>query len=371
MEQDMTKIPGKTDKNPLRFSNPEEFRDFIEYKNTLNYRDGDWVEYTPKLARWVLDNLNPENRPTNKAHIEKIALEMTNGMYFKTNHGIGYDALARLIDGQHRLKAILESNTTQTMFVVCGIKPQAYSAIDQNITKRLAHAYIRHTNEFRAWAPHIKEIQEPLPPSIFAGTLNSVLDHLNRKADAASSGKIAVRNRLYFYLHHMKAFHFAINLRQSLPRSKKDHTSKVACTPHVAACVMEYIAGGDPERIKTFYEDMIYYGPLSRKCRELKKYRQYCLSLKAAPASGRDRSWAFHHFQYFLNLYVNKGKLIIKEKAYPYITPLDEDKNPILDSEGDPIKKLGPVIHEVEFPQEIMDGTFDPETFLKSLKKAT
>jgi hypothetical protein len=90
---------------------------------------------TPKLAtKWL--EANTHNRPLAQQHADFLAREMKAGAWRLTNQGIAFDYNGVLIDGQHRLWAIVLSETSVRMNVTRGLDPEAQDAIDVNIKAR-------------------------------------------------------------------------------------------------------------------------------------------------------------------------------------------------------------------------------------------
>lgn len=78
-------------------------------------------EITPELARVYLQ-FNTGNRNLRKNHVKSLANDMKNGNFEITGQTICFDEDGKLIDGQHRLNAVIESNCTVNMLVVRGLK---------------------------------------------------------------------------------------------------------------------------------------------------------------------------------------------------------------------------------------------------------
>ena len=64
------------------------------------------MEVTPTMAaRWLEGNTH--NRPVNPGHVERLASEMKAGRWRVTHQGVAFSPGGRLLDGQHRLWAIV------------------------------------------------------------------------------------------------------------------------------------------------------------------------------------------------------------------------------------------------------------------------
>lgn len=88
------------------------------------------VEYLQKRA--------PHQRPVRIPHIESLASEMTRGEWDFTGEPIIFDDNGQLIDGQHRLEAILLSGSTLDFVVTRGVSARAYRNIDRGQTRSVA-----------------------------------------------------------------------------------------------------------------------------------------------------------------------------------------------------------------------------------------
>lgn len=71
---------------------------------------------TPKIASDILEH-NTVNRKLNRSAVEQYARDMQNGLWKLGGQGISISSSGRLLDGQHRLHAIIKSNVPVTMLV--------------------------------------------------------------------------------------------------------------------------------------------------------------------------------------------------------------------------------------------------------------
>jgi hypothetical protein len=79
-----------------------------------------WIEITPAQASLWLQN-NPSNRPLRESTVLAYAADMKDGNWVPTHQGICIDENGILIDGQHRLAAIVRSGCTVGMLVTRGL----------------------------------------------------------------------------------------------------------------------------------------------------------------------------------------------------------------------------------------------------------
>lgn len=84
---------------------------------------------TPNMARaWLAKNKN--NRNVRAMLVRAYARDMKAGKWRLTGEAIKFDADGWLLDGQHRLLAIIESGATIQMFVIRGLEPEVKNVID-------------------------------------------------------------------------------------------------------------------------------------------------------------------------------------------------------------------------------------------------
>lgn len=104
-----------------------------------------WELVTPDTARrWLL--ANTENRNKRDKHVAKLAKDMKSGLYQTHHQGVAFDENGILIDGQHRLQAIIISKEAQWMLVTVGLPTEARQYIDGG-AKRTAHDFMPGKNK--------------------------------------------------------------------------------------------------------------------------------------------------------------------------------------------------------------------------------
>lgn len=87
------------------------------------------VLVTPKLAEEIL-NKNEDNRPLRASHVTALAKAMKRGEWKLTHQAIAISPEGRLLDGQHRLWAVIESEVSATMLVARNVPADTYDCLD-------------------------------------------------------------------------------------------------------------------------------------------------------------------------------------------------------------------------------------------------
>lgn len=93
------------------------------------------IAVSPTLAaQWLATNTT-NNRKIIKATVDRYANDMIKGKWQITGEAIKFDRDGKLIDGQHRLSAVVASHKTVKMAVVNGLDPEVLSVIDTGRTR--------------------------------------------------------------------------------------------------------------------------------------------------------------------------------------------------------------------------------------------
>lgn len=87
------------------------------------------ITMTPELASHYLSN-NPSNRPMSPRRVSQFAAMMANGQWALNGETVVISATGRLLDGQHRLAAVVEHGHAVPMLVVTGALDSTFSTID-------------------------------------------------------------------------------------------------------------------------------------------------------------------------------------------------------------------------------------------------
>lgn len=84
---------------------------------------------TPEMALAIL-NKNKNNRKLSQKTVAFYVDQMKRGEWKITGQGISIDINGDLLDGQHRLNAIVESGVTIEMLIITDVSPDAFKVYD-------------------------------------------------------------------------------------------------------------------------------------------------------------------------------------------------------------------------------------------------
>lgn len=98
-----------------------------------------WEVITPEKASEYL-NKNNHNRNLRKSLVAKYARDMAAGNWKVTHQGVAMNCDGTVLDGQHRLAAIIESGISVRMLVTSGIATDAQLVMDDHAKRNNADA---------------------------------------------------------------------------------------------------------------------------------------------------------------------------------------------------------------------------------------
>lgn len=94
---------------------------------------------TPQVATdWL--RANKHNRPVRRGHVNFLASEILKGNWQVNGQSIVISHDEQVLDGQHRLLAVIEAGQQIKSLVVYGIKPEAFKTMDTGAVRTSADA---------------------------------------------------------------------------------------------------------------------------------------------------------------------------------------------------------------------------------------
>jgi len=151
---------------------------------------------TPSQAQLWLD-IPARNRVLNERRVEMYAAMMKRGDWMLTNQGIAFDEQGSLIDGQHRLRAIVRSQCTVDMLVITATPNRSQLVLDQGL-RRQPHDQIGLREGWRVL---------PIHSAVAKAMISSVGGPGSDERRKAVTD-IQLLDR--FYVKHHKAIEFAV-----------------------------------------------------------------------------------------------------------------------------------------------------------------
>lgn len=95
------------------------------------------VKITPKMAAEWLEQYNTHNRDLRQHTVDQISAAIKRGEWRLNNDAITFDSTGRLANGQHRLWAIVDSDTAVECMVLRGVDDDAQLTMDRGGKRNL------------------------------------------------------------------------------------------------------------------------------------------------------------------------------------------------------------------------------------------
>ncbi len=198
------------------------------------------MDVTPEKALEWLEG-NTHNRPVNEAHVRRLARDIQAGRWRLTHQGIAFDTDGLLIDGQHRLWAVIESGVPITTRVFFNEPPENRDVLDSgqrrsnldilNITGQVGEVTTRHLAALRAMLAGASLHPVRATPGEEAEqyrrhkeALEFAIQHLGFASvrGVATSEVRAVIARAWYSADHGKLIHFCDVMKSGLAGSGGD-----------------------------------------------------------------------------------------------------------------------------------------------------
>ena len=133
---------------------------------------------SPKRAAEMLE-ANTSNRPLSKATVRSFAEAMRRGDWLVTHQGIAFDTGGVLVDGQHRLAAIVEADVAVEVTVFTDVEPNTFDVLDTGKRRNAAD---------------VLAIEGEKSTTLLAAMVRTVWQYQNRPDASWSGGAAAVTN---------------------------------------------------------------------------------------------------------------------------------------------------------------------------------
>lgn len=148
----------------------------------------EWVKIGPAEAEAMLAK-SAINRKLRSRLVESYTEDMREGLWNETGEAIKISRTGQLLDGQHRLNAIIEAGVTLELLVVRGLPDESQALMDQGAARTAREALELSGVTYSAWTSAIARwvllAGEPGP---------EIAARMKRKASTARIQKIVKEN---------------------------------------------------------------------------------------------------------------------------------------------------------------------------------
>lgn len=122
---------------------------------------------------------NTSNRPVSRATVRSFAEAMRRGEWLVTHQGIAFDTRDALMDGQHRLAAVIEADVPVEMTVFTDVEPDTFDVLDTGKKRNAAD---------------VLAIEGEKSTTLLAAMVRTVWQYQNRPDQSWSGGAAGVTN---------------------------------------------------------------------------------------------------------------------------------------------------------------------------------
>jgi hypothetical protein len=199
------------------------------------------IDVTPELAfRWLEGNTH--NRLVIQATVDRFARDMKAGRWRLSSQGIIFDTTGLLMDGQHRLCAVIEANVTVAMRVFFNEPPENRWVLDTGNRRSNLDILTLTGNVGDVSSKHLATLHSLLAglssrrPRLTADeeaqlfrrhreAIDFALEHLSTclSRGVATCQTRAVIARAYYSADRGRLVHFCDVLRSGVPADETDH----------------------------------------------------------------------------------------------------------------------------------------------------
>lgn len=123
------KPPTPTARRPLDLTTPAA-------RVTIDERAASLVQVTPELALSWLEK-NTRNRALRQSTVNRYAEDMRAGRWMVSPDAIAFDTSGAVVNGQHRLWAVVEAGIPVPMTVMDGLQPDVVTVLDDHLKRSL------------------------------------------------------------------------------------------------------------------------------------------------------------------------------------------------------------------------------------------
>lgn len=98
----------------------------------------------PEIAKKYLETNIGHQRNVSYPHVDHLKRQMECGQWMMTGEPITFDDKGRVVNGQHRLKAVIASGLTIEFMVVRGVSTESFMAMDRGKSRSSGNVFAIH-----------------------------------------------------------------------------------------------------------------------------------------------------------------------------------------------------------------------------------
>ncbi|QNL30839.1 hypothetical protein SEA_ESTES_151 [Mycobacterium phage Estes] len=201
------------------------------------------VDVNPALASAWLEG-NKGNRPLNTKHVQMLSNAIQAGRFQYNGDTIRISKEGTLLDGQHRLNAVIEADATVPMLVVFGLDEDVVSSIDQGRPRsvidilRMRGLSVIHHN-------------------VVIGTATILAQHTLALEPVASGGRATIADYVEAHAEELTQWaawgHRVAQESPQIPTQYRSRLRGVSPSPVAALAIHMTRSGADADTVREFF----------------------------------------------------------------------------------------------------------------------
>jgi len=136
-----------------------------------------------------------QNRRIRPSHVKSLARAIVNSEWMLTHQAIAFDTNDRILDGHHRLKAIIEADISVRTILVTGCNPETFRCLDLGAKRSVADVLgseDRKSIETLTKIARIGEVQNTVTPTTVERYVEFFVDECERVTAATGSKRALI-----------------------------------------------------------------------------------------------------------------------------------------------------------------------------------
>lgn len=208
---------------------------------------------TPAIAKSLLENHNEGNRNLREQKVIFYAAQMLRGEWSLNGESIIIDNTGRVIDGQHRLAAIVKSGVTLQVVVVRGVSPDGFTTIDTGLNRTTADVFQMSNICDASYAASVVRKYY-----LMTTTNTTVISSSSSAWHGGRGGRNGISNARMVEIYNQHPTEFQEFCRYAHCLSKKQ---KLFSTCEIGAIIayLHINKGHGKEKIYTFFDTLFQY----------------------------------------------------------------------------------------------------------------
>jgi hypothetical protein len=194
------------------------------------------IQVSPKLAEYILENLNIGNRSKKVEKIKVYANDMVGGNWSLTNATLAFGSDGYLKDGQNRLSACVRAGVPFKTHAIFGIEPESFIHMDVGANRSNMDVFTIMGTPY---------------PSMTGAVIRHIVAFKDCKANTKSVKMTNDELRNYYNTEINSAM-----LELSIKLAKITKKNTLIPVPPLAALFYIVSVNGDLEKAKSFLDDL-------------------------------------------------------------------------------------------------------------------